>query len=106
MNVEDPADKTQRTLATWFTETANSYGTFSFAGDALTWNVSDISRPNTAAWYVCGDEGELYINTGAYAYNAPSGCYDETVSRLSCCHWGVGADRLQIHSYGGSMADV
>ncbi|KAI1333890.1 hypothetical protein F5Y15DRAFT_320730 [Xylariaceae sp. FL0016] len=89
MGVENSANKTQRTLATWFNSTENSYGTFAFSGDALTWTVDDIDRPNEAAWYVCGDEGRLYINTGAYAYDTPDGCVDET-----------------IHYYGGSTADV
>jgi hypothetical protein len=80
MGVENPTNKTQRTLETWFNTTENDYGTFAFQGDTLTWNVSDIARPNTAAWLVCGDAGELYINTGAYAYETPDGCYDETVS--------------------------
>ncbi|KAI0170114.1 hypothetical protein BJ166DRAFT_608223 [Pestalotiopsis sp. NC0098] len=89
MGVENPANKTQRTLETWFDSTANDYGTFAFQGDTLTWTVADISRPNTAAWLVCGDEGQLFINTGAYAYETPDGCADET-----------------IHSYGGSTADL
>ncbi|GIJ91467.1 hypothetical protein Asppvi_010433 [Aspergillus pseudoviridinutans] len=89
MNVEDPVNKTQRTLQTWFNKTQNQYGTFGFQGDAVTWTVSDIARPNVAAWYVCGDQGQLYINTGAYGYQTPAGCYDET-----------------IHSYGGSTPTV
>lgn len=89
MWVENPANKTQRTLQTWFDTTDNPYGAFAFQGDTLTWTVADISRPNAAAWLVCGDDGELYINTGAYAYDTPSGCADQT-----------------IHSYGGSTADV
>ncbi|KAI1174818.1 carbohydrate-binding module family 1 protein [Nemania sp. FL0916] len=89
MWVEDPINKTQRTLETWFDTTKNPYGTFAFQGDTVTWSVSDISRPNTAAWLVCGGAGQLYINTGAYAYNTPSGCADQT-----------------IHYYGGATADV
>ncbi|KAI0538718.1 carbohydrate-binding module family 1 protein [Xylaria digitata] len=89
MWVEDSADKTQRTLQTWFNTTENPYGAFAFQGDTLTWTVADISRPNAAAWLVCGDTGQLYINTGAYAYDTPSGCADQT-----------------IHSYGGSTANV
>ncbi|RWA09207.1 hypothetical protein EKO27_g5917 [Xylaria grammica] len=89
MWVEDAADKTQRTLQTWFNATENPYGAFAFQGDTLTWAVEDIARPNAAAWLVCGDAGQLYINTGAYAYDTPSGCADQT-----------------IHSYGGSTADV
>lgn len=82
MWVENPTNKTQRTLETWFDTTKNPYGTFAFQGDTLTWTVADISRPNAAAWLVCGNSGQLYINTGAYAYNTPSGCADQTVSLL------------------------
>ncbi|KAI0547013.1 carbohydrate-binding module family 1 protein [Xylaria curta] len=89
MWVENSTNKTQRTLQTWFDTTKNPYGTFAFQGDTLTWTVADISRPNAAAWLVCGNNGQLYINTGAYAYDTPSGCADQT-----------------IHSYGGSTADV
>ncbi|KAI0450562.1 carbohydrate-binding module family 1 protein [Xylaria acuta] len=89
MWVEDSTDKTQRTLQTWFDTTKNPYGVFAFQGDTLTWTVADITRPNPAAWLVCGNDGQLYINTGAYAYDTPSGCADQT-----------------IHSYGGSTADV
>ncbi|KAH6645242.1 hypothetical protein BKA67DRAFT_106893 [Truncatella angustata] len=89
MGVENPTNKSQRALETWFKTTENDYGTFAFQGDTLTWTVDDISRPNTAAWLVCGDEGQLFINTGAYAYQTPDGCADET-----------------IHYYGGSTANV
>ncbi|KAE8362422.1 hypothetical protein BDV27DRAFT_159767 [Aspergillus caelatus] len=88
MNVEDPANKTQRTLQTWFNVTENAYGTFAFQGDAITWTVEDIDRQNTAAWFVCGED-KLYINTGAYGYETPDGCHDQT-----------------IHSYGGSTPTV
>lgn len=88
MNVEDPVDKTQRKLQTWFDTAQNSYGTFAFQGDTVTWSAPDIDRPNTAAWLVCEDQ-RLYVNTGAYAYNTPAGCADET-----------------IHSYGGSTANL
>lgn len=79
MNVEDPVNKTQRTLRTWFNRTQNQYGTFGFQGDAVTWSVGDIARPNVAAWYFCGDESRLFINTGPYGYQTPEGCFDETV---------------------------
>jgi len=91
MWVENPTDKTQRKLETGFGTEKNTYGTFAFQGDTVTWSVGDIKRPNTAAWLVCGDGGQLYINTGAYAYDTPQGCADETVSFflsffwLSCC---------------------
>ncbi|KFA69883.1 hypothetical protein S40285_09265 [Stachybotrys chlorohalonatus IBT 40285] len=88
MHVENPADRTQRTLETWFERTPNTHGTFIFQGDTVTWRTSDISRPNEAAWLVC--EGQrLYINTGAYGYQTPAGCADQT-----------------IHSYGGSTPDI
>ncbi|KAL2833064.1 hypothetical protein BJY01DRAFT_239626 [Aspergillus pseudoustus] len=88
MNVENPEDKTQRKLTTWFNTTENAYGEFAFQGDTVTWSVEDIERPNTAAWLVC-EEQQIFINTGAYAYETPEGCSDQT-----------------IHSYGGSTPDV
>lgn len=88
LNVENPADKTQRKLKTWFSTTKNAYGTFKFQGDTLTWSVADIKRPNEAAWLVCTGQ-EVFINTGAYLYQTPAGCADQT-----------------IHSYGGSTADL
>ncbi|KAK5655799.1 hypothetical protein OQA88_5337 [Cercophora sp. LCS_1] len=89
MHVENPAVKTQRRLKTWFESTPNTYGTFAFQGDTLIWSVAEISRPNAAAWLVCGDGKELFVNTGAFLYDTPAGCFDHT-----------------IHSYGGSKADV
>ncbi|KAF3761447.1 hypothetical protein M406DRAFT_234321, partial [Cryphonectria parasitica EP155] len=93
MWVEDPADKTQRALLTWFNSTENTYGNFSFSGDTVTWVDPDVDRGNTAAFYVCPDNttgaNDLYVNTGAYDYETPSGCYD-----------------IDIHSYGGSTATV
>lgn len=85
LNVEDPADKTQRALATTFKATKNTYGSFAFSGDTVTWTDPDVARPNTAAFYVCpgtstAGENALYINTGAYLYQTPSGCYDVDVS--------------------------
>ncbi|KAJ9134115.1 4-O-methyl-glucuronoyl methylesterase [Pleurostoma richardsiae] len=88
MNVEDPADKTQRVLKTWFNETQNAYGSFTFSGDTVTWTDPDVARPNAAAFYVCGED-DLYINTGAYLYQTPSGCWD-----------------VDIHYYGGSTANL
>ncbi|KAK3494106.1 uncharacterized protein B0T23DRAFT_313909 [Neurospora hispaniola] len=88
LNVENPTDKTQRKLKTWFSTTKNAYGTFKFQGDTLTWSVADIKRQNEAAWLVCTGQ-EVFINTGAYLYQTPAGCSDQT-----------------IHSYGGSTANV
>ncbi len=82
MHVENPADKTQRKLKTWFEATQGTYGTFSFSGDTLQWTVSDIARPNTAAWLVCAGD-QLFVNTGAFLYQTPEGCSDQTVSALS-----------------------
>ncbi len=81
MNVENPSDKTQRKLSTWFNTTENAYGEFAFQGDTVTWSVEDIDRPNTGAWLVCEDQ-QLFINTGSYGYETPEGCADETVSPL------------------------
>jgi hypothetical protein len=111
MNVEDPVDKTQRALQTWFNSTQNAYGVFGFQGDAVTWSVGDIARPNVAAWFVCGDEGRLFVNTGPYGYQTPEGCWDETVC---FCHGCVVVGdvvgwmlmMVQIHSYGGSTPTV
>jgi len=79
MHVEKPDDMTQRKLATWFNTTKNDFGTFVFQGDALTWSTPEINRQNLAAWLVCKDQA-LFINTGAYAYQTPEGCSDQTVS--------------------------
>jgi hypothetical protein len=79
MNVEKPADLKQRKLATSFKTTKNTFGTFKYQGDTLTWSTPEISRPNEAAWYVCEDQ-ELFINTGPYLYQTPAGCFDQTVS--------------------------
>lgn len=106
MHVENPTDKTQRKLETWFAEEENDYGTFSFQGDTVTWSVSDITRPNVAAWLVC-EEQQLFINTGAYAYETPEGCADQTVRKSNIWQELTGcANKIQIHSYGGSTPDV
>ncbi|EAA30347.2 hypothetical protein GE21DRAFT_10535 [Neurospora crassa] len=82
---EPPADgKTNpppRTLATWFNTTRNPFGTFAWQGDTLTWSVASIKRQNVAAWLVCDkkDQGALFVNTGAYGYQTPSGCADQTI---------------------------
>jgi len=91
MHVENPSDKTQRKLRTWFEIGGdgnsdggkNGYGAFGFQGDTLTWSVGEIRRPNEAAWLVCGGEGELFVNTGAFLYDTPEGCWDHTVSFVS-----------------------
>ncbi|KAK3689201.1 hypothetical protein B0T22DRAFT_513387 [Podospora appendiculata] len=80
MWVDEPADKANppRTLATWFNTTKNPFGTFAFQGDALSWSVAGVKRQNTAAWLVCAKQA-LFINTGAFGYNTPSGCADQTI---------------------------
>lgn len=79
MHVEKPADLTQRKLSTWFNTTKNDFGTFVFSGDAVTWSTPEIKRQNLAAWLVCQKQA-LFINTGAYSYQTPAGCADQTVS--------------------------
>lgn len=94
LNVENPMDKTQRKLETWFSTSKNTYGTFAFQGDTLTWSTPDINRPNLAAWLVC-DNQEVFINTGAYLYQTPAGCFDQTVSRNSGPSASRGTDQLR-----------
>ncbi|PQE31687.1 carbohydrate-Binding Module family 1 protein [Rutstroemia sp. NJR-2017a WRK4] len=77
-NVSPPANSSVVKLALSFSTTQNTYGTFAFSGDALTWSVSSINRPNLSAWLVC-DAQSLWINLGSYAYNTPPGCVDETI---------------------------
>ncbi len=81
MHVAEPADPANppRTLATSFNASKNAFGTFAFQGDTVTWSVPSVKRQNLAAWLVCAKQ-QLFVNTGAYAYQTPSGCADETVS--------------------------
>jgi hypothetical protein len=78
--VEEPADKANppRTLATFFNATRNPFGSFAWQGDTLTWSVASIKRQNVAAWLVCANQA-LFVNTGAYGYQTPAGCADQTV---------------------------
>ncbi|KAK4183996.1 hypothetical protein QBC35DRAFT_392678 [Podospora australis] len=80
MWVEEPADKANppRTLKTWFNATQNPFGSFAWQGDTLTWSVPSVKRQNVGAWLVCKNQ-ELFINTGAYGYQTPSGCSDHTI---------------------------
>ncbi|KAI5868362.1 hypothetical protein GGS23DRAFT_609013 [Durotheca rogersii] len=78
LHVERPPDLKQRALATWFNVSRNDFGAFAFQGDALTWSAPDVRRENPAAWLVCKDQA-LFINTGPYAYQTPSGCADQTI---------------------------
>ncbi|KAI0098313.1 hypothetical protein GGR51DRAFT_538486 [Nemania sp. FL0031] len=85
LNVEKPADFTQRKLATWFNTTKNEFGAFVFQGDALTWSTPEVKRQNLAAWLVCTSQA-LFINTGAYAYQTPAGCADQTIHYYNDAH--------------------
>jgi hypothetical protein len=87
MQVAQPANASDppRTLETWFSTEQSTYGTFLFSGDTLEWHTDDIDRPNESAFLVCGAD-ELYVNTGAYDYETPANCSDQTVSRaLGLC---------------------
>ncbi|KAF5876273.1 putative carbohydrate-binding module family 1 protein [Botrytis fragariae] len=77
-NVQPPANSSAVRLSMTFNTTQNTFGTFAFSGDAVTWSVASISRPNLSAWLVCGAQ-ELWINLGNYAYLTPTGCVDETI---------------------------
>jgi len=61
-----------------FQSTPNTYGTFSFSGDAVEWNVAGLTRQNAAAWLICESQ-HLYVNLGAYGYMTPAGCADGTI---------------------------
>ncbi|KAI1792373.1 hypothetical protein LXA43DRAFT_1132777 [Ganoderma leucocontextum] len=57
-------------------------GTFMWSGDTVEWSIATISRPQLNAWLVCPDEDgnkDVYINLGAYDYETPAGCADETI---------------------------
>ncbi|KAF2839722.1 hypothetical protein M501DRAFT_912971, partial [Patellaria atrata CBS 101060] len=77
-NVAQTKTHDGRTLAVSFNTTKNDYGTWAWSGDALTWSAPDQQRPNAAAHYVCQGQ-QLFINLGAYLYNWPSGCADQTI---------------------------
>ncbi|KAB8301258.1 hypothetical protein EYC80_003144 [Monilinia laxa] len=77
-NVQPPANSSAVKLSMSFNNTQNTFGTFAFNGDAVTWSVASINRPNLSAWLVCGAQ-ELWINLGNYAYLTPTGCVDETI---------------------------
>ncbi|ERS95100.1 hypothetical protein HMPREF1624_08590 [Sporothrix schenckii ATCC 58251] len=80
MHVQEPADPANppRTLATSFNTTKSTFGTFAFQGDTVTWTAPTVKRQNLAAWLVCAKQ-QLFINTGAYSYQTPAGCADETI---------------------------
>jgi len=83
VNVRQPADSTVTKLSMYFATTQNTFGTFAFQGDGVTWSVASINRPNTGAFLVCPDsvDGDtLYINLGNYDYMTPAGCADSTIN--------------------------
>jgi len=84
LNVDPPANSSVTYIGTYFATTENTFGTFAWSGDAVTWTVPSIDRPNTSAWLVCADPvtgaNLLYINLGNYDYMTPSGCVDETIN--------------------------
>ena len=75
-----PNETVTTKLAVTFSGTKNSYGTFAWSGDALTWTNPNVKRQNNAAWLACTGQ-QLFINLGAYGYQTPSGCADQTVYR-------------------------
>ncbi|KAI1450499.1 hypothetical protein F5Y02DRAFT_413221 [Annulohypoxylon stygium] len=87
LHVAQPDDTANppRTLATTFNTTENEFGTFEFQGDALTWSDPEVKRQNLAAWLVCADQA-LFINTGAYGYETPAGCADQTIHYYNDAH--------------------
>jgi hypothetical protein len=68
-------------LPVTFTSSKNTFGTFAYQGDTLTWSAAGVQRQNVAAWYVCENQS-LWINLGAYLYGTPAGCADQTVSSI------------------------
>ncbi|KAI0161059.1 hypothetical protein GGR52DRAFT_158004 [Hypoxylon sp. FL1284] len=87
LHVERPADLASppRTLAAAFNATENDFGAFEFQGDALTWSADGLERQNLAAWLVCANQA-LFVNTGAYGYQTPSGCSDQTIHYYNDAH--------------------
>ncbi|KAF9022237.1 carbohydrate-binding module family 1 protein [Hymenopellis radicata] len=87
--VETPADSTVKKLAVSWSASPSTSGAFVFSGDTVEWSSPNMTRPQNNAWLVCPDAAglDLYINLGAYAYQTPAGCADET-----------------IHAYTGSTA--
>ncbi len=73
-----PQVNASETFPVAFTMTKNTYGTFAFQGDAVTWSVPSITRQNLTAWYVYTGQW-LFINLGAYDYGTPANCADKTV---------------------------
>ncbi|THH12649.1 hypothetical protein EW146_g7498 [Bondarzewia mesenterica] len=94
--VEPRANDTVMQLKmSWSTTPASgdNAGTFLWSGDTVEWEIASINRPQLnlnanfsvlleQAWLVCPDsEGnaDVYVNLGAYDYETPAGCADETI---------------------------
>lgn len=96
--VEQKTSADDLLLGLSFASTPNTNGAFAWSGDSLTWSSSGITRPNPAAWYVCGSNRDLFINLGQYLYGTPSGCTDHTVSPFEFSmftDWDVGVGGLR-----------
>lgn len=78
-SVGQAANAAATILPVTFTSSKNTFGSFAYQGDTLTWSAAGVQRQNVAAWYVCENQS-LWINLGAYLYGTPAGCADQTVS--------------------------
>ena len=101
-NVGQAASATATILPVTFTSSKNSFGTFAYQGDTLTWSAAGVQRQNVAAWYVCESQS-LWINLGAYLYGTPAGCADQTV-RLNPTE-SVRYDRITIKAFADCPPD-
>ncbi|KAH9474646.1 Endo-1,4-beta-xylanase C [Psilocybe cubensis] len=80
--VEPRANSTVVKLKVSWSTTPATSGTFVFSGDTVEWSNPSITRPQNNAWLVCPDAAgnkDLYVNLGAYSYQTPAGCADETI---------------------------
>ncbi|KAF8960872.1 hypothetical protein BDZ97DRAFT_1665247, partial [Flammula alnicola] len=80
--VESPANSTVVKLQMSWSTTPATSGTFVFSGDTVEWSSPTITRPQDNAWLVCPDAAGnrlLFVNLGAYDYETPAGCADETI---------------------------
>ncbi|KAI0826092.1 hypothetical protein BC629DRAFT_1276778 [Irpex lacteus] len=80
--VEPRANSTVVKLKVSWSATPATSGAFSWAGDTVEWSDPSISRPQNNAWLICPDAAgnkDLYVNLGAYDYQTPAGCADETI---------------------------
>ncbi|KAF3903318.1 hypothetical protein AA313_de0201338 [Arthrobotrys entomopaga] len=78
-HIEQQTSSSQTKLQLTWATTPDTYGTFAWSGDAVTWTASGVTRQNNAAWLICGSNADAYVNLGAYAYMTPAGCSDATI---------------------------